>query len=249
MKLIAALVIAGSLACGVLFIGTPSAGRAPYLVQAEARKHRIAYPGPLPPRRFIEALIATEDHRFYSPLDIGIDPVAIGRVILARITGRGDQGGSTIEQQLAKMLYTPGRHGRLVELEQMMLAIKLDFTYSKDQILTMYAEAAYYGHGYYGLAAASCGYFGKIPADLTWGQAAMLAGVVNAPTADDPLRHPGKALARESHVLARLVAVGDLGRAEAKAVLSDPLGLVRRCANARCSPCLLSQGSSQANGA
>lgn len=237
MKLIAALVIAGSLACGALFIGTPSAERADYLVQAEARKHHIVSPGSLPPRRFVEALVATEDHRFYSRFDVGIDPIAIGRVILARLTGRGDQGGSTIEQQLAKMLYTPGQHGQLVELEQIALAVKLDFTYSKARILTMYAEVAYYGHGYYGLAAASCGYFGKAPADLTWGQAAMLAGVVNAPTADDPLSHPSNARARESHVLARLVAVGDLGRAEARAILSQPLGLVPRHRNSRVLSC------------
>ena len=72
----------------------------------------------------------------------------------------------------------------------MALAIKLNLTYSKPQILQLYAEIAYYGHGYYGLNAASCGYFGRPPAQLTLVQAAMLAGVVNAPTYDDPLVYP-----------------------------------------------------------
>jgi membrane peptidoglycan carboxypeptidase len=89
----------------------------------------------------------------------------------------------------------------------------------------MYAEVAYFGDGYYGLTAASCGYFGKEPADLNWAQAAMLAGVVNAPTADDPRTHPLAARAREAHVFDRLVAVGDLTRAQAGAAFAQPLAL------------------------
>jgi membrane peptidoglycan carboxypeptidase len=89
----------------------------------------------------------------------------------------------------------------------------------------MYAEVAYYGHGFYGLEAASCGYFGRPPSALTWSQAAMLAGAVNAPSLDDPITHPATARAREEHVFARLVAVGNLTRAQADASLSEPLGL------------------------
>ncbi|MGH7078372.1 MAG: transglycosylase domain-containing protein [Acetobacteraceae bacterium] len=236
-KVVAALVIVAGFAVALLFFCTPSVGAAPTLVQAAAREHGIAYPGPNPPRRFIEALVATEDHRFYSSFDPGIDPIAIGRVILAKITRQRDQGGSTIEQQLAKMLYTPVRAGRVAKLEQLALAVKLDLAYSKARILSMYAETAYYGDGYYGLVAASCGYFGRKPADLTWAQAATLAGVLNAPTADDPRRHPVRARARESHVFARLVAVKYLSKTEAKAALSQPLGLVPLRGPRRRSPC------------
>ncbi|HET9116647.1 MAG TPA: transglycosylase domain-containing protein, partial [Pseudonocardiaceae bacterium] len=81
------------------------------------------------------------------------------------------------------------------------------------------------GHGYYGLEAASCGYFGHPASDLTVVQGAMLAGVVNAPSVDDPINDPGNARARLEHVIARMVAVGDLTSAQGRAVLSTPLGL------------------------
>ncbi len=216
--ILAGLGIAGS---AVLFLVTPSPGNAGALVQAQDRAHGVAYPGPPVPARFARALVATEDHRFYQ--DPGIDPVAIGRVVLGRLSGGGDEGGATIDQQLAKMLYTPGRGGLSAEAEQLALAVKLDLTYSKARILQMYAEVAYFGHGFYGLAAASCGYFGAPPARLSWPQAALLAGLVQAPSADDPLVHPAQARAREAHVLGRLVAMRDLTRAQAGEASSQPL--------------------------
>jgi penicillin-binding protein 1A len=221
------LALAGATAFGGLLVATPSASEAIHIVRAQAQGHSIEYPGPRLPPRFTEALVATEDHRFYSPIDPGIDPFAVVRVILGHALGLRDQGGSTIEQQLAKMLYTPGRSGyATVDLVQIAIAIKLNFTYTKTQILSMYAEVAYFGNGYYGLSAASLGYFGQRPEDLTWAQAAMLAGVVNAPTADNPRLHPARARAREIHVFRRLVAVGDLTKSQAEAALSRPLGLV-----------------------
>jgi membrane peptidoglycan carboxypeptidase len=219
--LVVVLVLAAAI--GLLFVLTPSAGEATALVQAQAEQHGIASPGPPVPRYFAQALVATEDKRFYS--DPGVDPLAIGRVVLAWTAGKQDQGGSTIAQQLAKMLYTQGRSGVKVELEQVTLAIKLTMTYSKDQILQMYSEVAYYGHGYYGLEQASCGYFGHPPADLTLVQAAMLAGAVNAPTYDDPLNYPGQARERLVHVLGRMEAVGYLTPRQEAVALAAPLGL------------------------
>ena len=121
-------------------------------------RHGIGYPGPAVPANFTRPLIATEDKRFYS--EPGIDPLAVGRVIEAEVTNGSDQGGATIEQQLAKMLYTPGQTGLDAELKQVVLAVKLNVSYPKQQILDLYAEVAYYGNGYYGLEQASCGYFG-----------------------------------------------------------------------------------------
>jgi membrane peptidoglycan carboxypeptidase len=111
------------------------------------------------------------------------------------------------------------------------LAVKLNMTYSKPEILRLYAEVAYYGHGYYGLNAASCGYFGRPPAKLTLVQAAMLAGVVNAPTYDDPLVYPAQARARLVHVIGRMAAVGYLTAAQENAALKASLDLsaVRGC--------------------
>ena len=121
------------------------------------------------------------------------------------------------------MLYTPTETGPTSELKQVVLAFKLNATYSKAQILALYAEVAYYGHGYYGLEQASCGYFGHPAADLTVSQGAMLAGVVNAPSLDDPIADPVSARPRLEHVIARMVAVGDLTGSQATAALAAPL--------------------------
>ena len=228
-KVFLAIVIAFVVAVGLLFVLTPSAGQATALAQAQAREHHIAYPGPPVPAYFAQALVATEDHRFNT--DPGVDPLALARVVVSWVTGRRDQGGSTIDQQLAKNLYTGGHSGFTQVLEQLAVAVKLNQTYSRPEILRMYAEIAYYGHGYYGLAAASCGYFGRTPDRLTLVQAAMLAGVVNAPTYDDPLAYPRQARARLVHVIGRMAAVGDLTSVQETAALNAPLGLsaVRGC--------------------
>jgi hypothetical protein len=155
------LILLGILAFGGLLIITPSVGNARQLVAAQDRAHHAAYPGPAVPARFAESLVATEDKRFYS--EPGIDLFAVGQVGSAYVTGHGIQGGATLYQQLAKLLYTRGRSSVPEEAEQVALAVKLYLTYTRPQILQMYAEVVYFGHGYYGLAAASCGYFGSGP--------------------------------------------------------------------------------------
>jgi membrane carboxypeptidase/penicillin-binding protein len=221
---ILALALVAVLAFATLLLITPSVSTAPSLAETFAEAHGAPYPGPLVPSRFADSLVATEDHRFYS--EPGFDPIAIGRVIIGRATGQPDQGGATLYQQLAKMLYTPGQAGASVEVEQIILGIKLDLSYSKPQIMRLYAGVAYFGHGYYSLAEASCGYFGVTPAGLTWPQAALLAGLVQAPTADNPIAHYTVARSREAHVLGRLVATGRLTAAQAARAYRAPLHLV-----------------------
>jgi membrane peptidoglycan carboxypeptidase len=219
-----ALGLAVTLAFAILLVTTPSVSNAPTLARSFDRAHHAVYPGPPVPARFAAALVSTEDHRFYS--EPGIDPFAIARVVRGQIIGQPDQGGSTLYQQLAKMLYTPGRSGVAVEVEQVMLGIKLDLSYPKAEILRMYADIAYFGHGYYGLAAASCGYFGVTPARLSWPQAALLAGLMQAPSADNPVAHFPAAKARQAHVLGRLAATGQLTQAQASRAYRQPLHLV-----------------------
>jgi transglycosylase-like protein len=224
LKTVIVLIVVLGVAFGGLWVFTPSVANAPAVVQQQAVSHGISYPGVQPPTRFTQALVATEDHRFYSTP--GVDPLAVARLIAGDIAGHNDQGGSTLEQQLAKNLYTTGRSGWTVKLEQVMLAIKLDQKYTKAQILQMYAEIAYYGSNYYGLQAASCGYFGVQPSQLSWPEAAFLAGVVNAPTLDNPRTNPENARNREAHVVERLVAVKVLTAAQAKTVLAQHLNVV-----------------------
>ena len=228
-----ALALLAALAFGGLMALTPSAGNAPALTQAQDLAHHVAYPGPPVPARFADSLVATEDWRFYS--EPGIDLFAVARVGFGFVLGHGIGGGATLYQQLAKLLYTQGRSSPVDEAKQVALAVKLWMTYSHGQVLQMYADVAYFGNGFYGVAAASCGYFGVEPADLSWPQAAMLAGMVQGPSLDDPLTHPANARTREAHVLGRLVATGRLTQAQASAALAIPLPALTAQAGHGCS--------------
>lgn len=221
-----AAVLAGALAAsllvlfGAIMVVTPSVGNANSLARAQALAHHAPFPGPAVPARFAAALISTEDHRFAS--EPGFDPLALGRIVQSVLTGR-DQGGATLYQQLAKLLYAQDLMGIKLYVDELALGIKLKFSYSSAQILRMYADVAYFGHGYYGLQKASCGYFGRPPDRLSWPQSAVLAGLVQAPSAYDPLSHPALARSREGHVLARLVATGMLTRRQAAKALAVPM--------------------------
>lgn len=231
---IVVLVLLAILAFGSLLLVTPSVGNAPALTREQDLAHHVTYPGPPVPARFAASLVATEDHRFYS--EPGIDLYAVARVGASFLQGNGIQGGATIYQQLAKMLYTGGRSDSAkIEAEQVALAVKLYWTYSRPQILRMYADVAYFGNNDYGLVNAACGYFGVRPARMSWPQAAMLAGMVQGPSVDDPLTHPANARAREEHVIGRLVATGKLTQAQADAALAVPLSRLTARAGQGCS--------------
>jgi membrane peptidoglycan carboxypeptidase len=229
---VVALAVLAAIAFGGLMLETPSVGNAQALVQAQDTAHHAVYPGSPVPARFAESLVATEDKRFYS--EPGIDLFAVGRVAAGYVTGHGIAGGATLYQQLAKLLYTHGQSTPSDEAEQIALAVKLDLKYSKQQILQMYAEVVYFGNSFYGLDAASCGYFGVPPAQLSWPQAAMLAGMVQGPSLDDPLTHPANARAREIHVVGRLVATGKLTQAQGNAALAVPLSTLIAGAGTGC---------------
>jgi len=218
---VVAVVLAGMLAFGGLMLVTPSPNNARQLAETFDHAHGAPYPGVVVPFRFATALEATEDHRFNS--EPGIDPYAVLRVMYGYVAGRGDQGGATLYQQLAKMLYTPGRSSVGAEAEQVALAVKLKYAYRRPEILRLYADVAYFGHGFYGLAEASCGYFGVWPDRMSWPQAALLAGLVQGPTTDDPIDHPLAGRTREEHVIGRLVAVGAISQRSANSYLKVPV--------------------------
>src|SRR5262249_42018545 len=141
------------------------------------------------------AVVATEDERFYG--HHGVDVVGVLRALPYDATHLSlAQGASTITEQVAKLLYlngddrTPWR-----KLQDAALALKLENRYSKTQILDAYLDSVYFGEGAYGAWAASARYFGVSPAHLGTSQASLLAGLIQAPSAYDPRRHP--ALARE----------------------------------------------------
>jgi penicillin-binding protein 1A len=216
------LVLLGLVLVGAGWVLTPSVDDAASRVAAHLDAHSApALQGAIPVK-MADALIATENSRFYSVP--GVDPISLVRAPIALVLNR-DQGGATLEQQLAKNLYEEGAQNLTAQAAEGILALKLDATWSKAQILRMYLDDGYYGHGFYGLTSAAKGYFGVQPAALTWSQASLLAGLFQAPSAYDPFRHADVARARQQHVIDRLVAVGDLTRAEADRVLAEPWGL------------------------
>jgi membrane peptidoglycan carboxypeptidase len=226
------LLLAFAVAFGLLLLITPSIGNAPELARAIDKGHGAPFPGSMVPPRFATALEATEDHRFAS--EPGIDPVAVARVFYSYLSGRGDQGGATLYQQLAKLLYTPDQTGLAAKAEQIALAVKLKYGYSQAEILRLYADVAYFGHGFYGLENASCGYFGVEPGQMSWPQAALLAGLVRTPSIDDPITYPAAGRAREQHVIERLVTVGAITQAQARTYLAVPMSsLLRQAGSCR----------------
>lgn len=217
--LVLVLLVVGG-AAGALAL-SPSVTDAPARVQAILVANHAPSDGGVVPTKVGEALLATEDSRYYH--DRGIDPRGVVRGGWGFVTGNAAAGGATIEIQLAKLLYTPGHAGASALAEQMALAVKFDRHFTKTQILAMYLDAAYFGDGQYGITAASEHYFGVPADDLTWGQASLLAGLVQAPTNYDPHGHLTLALQRRSHVLDRLVATGVLTPAEADQDSAAPL--------------------------
>ena len=221
---LAAIVAVPIVAVAVLWPMTPSVADAGQLVRAHLSASHSAQLEVLPqPDRVASALIATEDSRF-SQMP-GIDPISVVRAGLATLTGSGDTGAATLEQQLAKNLYFPQDDGLVTKVKEAEISLKLDAGYSKDEILRMYLADVYFGHGFYGLPAAAHGYFGVTPAQLSWAQASMLAGLVQAPSAYDPIDHLSTGRQRQRHVLDRLVATHVLSAAQADAAFAAPLGL------------------------
>jgi membrane peptidoglycan carboxypeptidase len=222
-RALAAVLLAFAVLLGIGWVLTPSVHDAQQRVSQElATNGATALQGAVP-AKLAEALIATEDTRFEHHL--GVDPIGAARAAWGAVTGT-DQGGSTLDQQLAKNLYAGGQQSFGDRIQSVVLALKLDATWSKDELLRMYLDDGYYGHGFYGLTSASEGYFGRQPADLTWAQATLLAGLFQAPSAYDPFVHPELAKHRQAHVLDRLVAVGTLSRPKADQIAGQTWDLL-----------------------
>ena len=159
------------------------------------------------------ATIAIEDHRFYSHL--GFDVKGIIRALSVNLQHRSRiQGGSTISQQLAKNLYLS--HSRTWErkFHESILTAQIELHYSKDYILEKYLNQIYYGHGNYGIEAASRSYFGKPASDLTLAEASLLAGIPKGPSLFSPFLHLENAMNRQQVILQRMYENGYIAKSE-----------------------------------
>ena len=195
-----------------------------FLGTIPAEKNRTPVPLKTVSPYMRQAILSIEDRRFYE--HGGIDVAGILRAAWADVrAGKVVQGGSTITQQLVRNLYI----GKEVTLERKVteacLAIKLNSRWSKDKILEEYLNQVYFGNHAYGVEAAAQTYFSRRARNLTLPQAALLAGLPQAPSVFDPFNKPERALARRNTVLLAMVANGDITRAQYRSAIQADLGL------------------------
>ncbi len=223
--------------------GPPAASPVPESTKILDREGRLLYdsagPGdvqhtylPLQeiPERLKQAVVATEDASFYS--NPGIDLQAIARAALTDLrAGEPRQGGSTITQQLARNLYFAPEErfsaSPLRKISEIALALRLDRSMSKDEILEQYLNRVYLGNLAYGVEAASRTYFAKSARDLDLAESALLAGLPQSPAGYDPFTQMDAAKTRQRTVLDRMSAEGYISAEEAEAAWAEPLALNR----------------------
>lgn len=168
-----------------------------------------------------QAVIAIEDRRFYS--HFGIDPIGLARAMYSNlVAGRTVQGGSTLTQQLAKNLFLSPDRTLERKVQEVLLAIWLEQKFTKDQILEMYLNRVYFGSGSYGVEAASRRYFQKSARQVNLAEAALLAGLLKAPSRLSPAKNPDLAEARGQVVLGAMHRAGFIDDGEATTALTQP---------------------------
>ena len=174
------------------------------------------------PETMIKALIATEDARFYE--HHGLDFRGIGRALYRNIRARKVlEGGSTLTQQLAKVLFLTPERSYTRKLKEMILALRIEQRYTKREILSLYLNQIYFGSGAYGVEAAAQIYFGKPARDLNIAECALLAGLPRSPKYYSPFKAPESARGRRAYVLNRMAATGVIPRPQADELKKTPL--------------------------
>ena len=175
------------------------------------------------PDQLSEALIAIEDERFYEHR--GIDTQGLVRAVLTDLYHRRAlEGGSTLSQQLIKVVYLNNDDDGWRKPEDLLLALKLEAQFDKHTILENYFNAVYYGHGAYGIGQASATYFHQPPGQLDLARASMLAGLPQSPSYYDLYRNPCSARARQFNVLAQMAHDGYISQQQAAAAYAETIG-------------------------
>jgi membrane peptidoglycan carboxypeptidase len=174
------------------------------------------------PATLVDALVATEDERFWQ--DHGIDVIGMTRALAYDASHAcACQGGSTITQQLVKQVYLGGTNWGWNKVRGIATAFKVEMLISKRQILADYFSIVPFGYGLYGADAAACAYFGRHIDELDLAQDAVLAGMPQAPAAYDPRAHPGATRARREVVLRAMAGDGYITPGQARAAAAAPV--------------------------
>ncbi len=209
---------------------------AQYAYHSYSRENRLLLEeGELPPL-LQNAILATEDANFFK--HGGIDLKSIARAVIKNLrAGRSAEGASTITMQLARDVFQLSREKHFKrKIEEALLAVELEKKFSKQQILTMYANMINLGHGNYGMEAASQNYFNKTVADLTLAEAATLAGIPQRPSDYSVYRRPELVIKRRNIVLGRMAAVGLITPEELASTRAEPLLVTQRRKETRVGP-------------
>ncbi|MEE9530366.1 MAG: penicillin-binding protein 1A [Syntrophobacteria bacterium] len=186
-----------------------------------------------------QAIVATEDRRFYE--HAGLDWRGIGRALLKDIrAGRFKEGGSTITQQLAKVLFLNPEKTISRKLKEALLALQIERRYRKDEILTLYLNQIYLGGGAYGVEAAANGYFGKHVWELGLAECALIAGLPRGPTFYSPLINQDRAVSRRAFVLRNLLDTGYITEEQYQQAVKEPLRLASRSSAGTMAPYFVS---------
>lgn len=199
------------------------------IAEWHADQDRTLVPYASLPPQMMQAVVSIEDERFYQ--HNGVDLRAILRA--ARVdagSGGYRQGGSTITQQVVKLLFTDGRRTIGRKIREVLLAYELEAKADKQQVMETYLNLVYFGDGKYGVQTAAEHYFGKPAEDLTLAECATLAGTISSPGRCSPTLHPVAARARRDVVLAKMAELGYIDAAQERSARAEPLGVVKAVA-------------------
>lgn len=192
------------------------------LIQEYGEKKRIPVTYDEIPPTLVHALIATEDQRFFE--HPGVDVMGLGRAAVSMLkTGTKSQGGSTITMQVARNFFLSRKKTFLRKFNEIMLAIKIDRELSKEKILELYLNRVYLGNRAYGVGAAAMVYFGKPLKDLNLAELAMIAGLPQAPSTQNPIANPLAAKKRRDHVLERLLEEHYISEEQYQNAVNQPI--------------------------
>ena len=192
------------------------------LIQEYGEKRRIPLTYEEIPPTLIHALVATEDQRFFD--HSGVDVLGLARATVRMIqTGTKSQGGSTITMQVARNFFLNRKKTFLRKFNEIMLAIKIDRELSKEKILELYLNKIYMGNRAYGVGAAAKVYYGKTIKELDLAQLAMIAGLPQAPSTQNPIANPLAAKKRRDHVLERLLEEKYITEKQYREAVSEPI--------------------------
>ncbi len=192
------------------------------LIAEYGENHRIPVSLNEIPRRLVQGVLATEDQRYYE--HPGVDLIGLVRATRELlVTGRKSQGASTITMQVARNFFLSRQKTYGRKLNEILLALKIDATLSKEKVLELYLNKIYLGQRTYGVAAAAEVYFGKSLKDLNLSEIALLAGLPQAPSRDNPIDNPKGALERRNHVLERMLANRYISQREFDSAITSPV--------------------------